>query len=474
MTRALVLAAALCPVALLPLSAHGQSLTLFGQEYTVQRFDYSQQVQWDSPAFPGELISIFESEGIYFHNGKLIMTADDIADVYIGNPDNFVVEVSLVLDGSGAVTGLEYSRTLVAIDAVNDGYDPNPGGVTVNPSPAGLAAGGDLVLAGNDGQLFGYSLQTGSLGQPLEFPTGSGCLSQAPGSCFMALGGNLNAEDAVFVPGFGNRPDAFFVINQDLGGLDQTGIEIWSTTGTFVSSFLVGADADSRLMGAVAKGITFLADAPSTPAAIRRPGGTVLVSFDRDFPALQAFAADGTFLATEFLTTNELPNGSPRLDMTGCNRRLHLESLTADSATGRLFLNNQGTLLTCNFLWILTPVSSVAPCVADYNRDAFINLDDLGDFITDFYTDPAIPGGTQPSAPTYPDLAVGFSGPCPAAADAPPPYAITAYRSDGYRVGFSPDGSNTCPFDPSQLFPNLDNLNDFITSYYSTFEGGGC
>jgi hypothetical protein len=119
--------------------------------------------------------------------------------------------------------------------------------------------------------------------------------------------------------------------------------------------------------------------------------------------------------------------------------------------------------------------TSAVGCVADYNRDSFLNLDDLGDFITDFYTVPAIPGGLQPSAPTYPDVAtVGYGVACEFAGDAPSPYAIDAYRTNGFRVGYSGDGSNSCPLDPSQVFPNLDNLNDFITLYYSSTELPEC
>jgi hypothetical protein len=118
--------------------------------------------------------------------------------------------------------------------------------------------------------------------------------------------------------------------------------------------------------------------------------------------------------------------------------------------------------------------ASGVACPSDYNRDGFHNLDDLGDYITDFYTTPAIPGGPQPAAPTYPGVAVGFSVPCPAAADADPPYVLAAYRQRGFRVGYSPDGSNSCPLDPAQLFPNLDNLNDFITAYYAEVGTPAC
>jgi subtilisin-like proprotein convertase family protein len=106
-------------------------------------------------------------------------------------------------------------------------------------------------------------------------------------------------------------------------------------------------------------------------------------------------------------------------------------------------------------------------CPGDYNVDNFVNLDDLGDFITDYYTIPAIPGGAQANAPQYPGVNMGYGQPCPNAPDAPAPYAANAYRTNGYRVGYSGDGSNSCPLSPAQPFPNLDNLGDFITFYYS-------
>lgn len=126
------------------------------------------------------------------------------------------------------------------------------------------------------------------------------------------------------------------------------------------------------------------------------------------------------------------------------------------------------------YLSISTPPGPGVACRGvDYNSDTALNLDDLSDFITGFYMSPPIPGGIQPDAPVYPD--VNFPAtPCPNAPDAPAPYATDAYRVYGYRVGFSADGSTTCPFSPDQNFPSLENLADFITSYYALFTGGGC
>lgn len=119
--------------------------------------------------------------------------------------------------------------------------------------------------------------------------------------------------------------------------------------------------------------------------------------------------------------------------------------------------------------FVLSPM-----CAMDFNADGFLNLDDLGDFITDFYTVPALPGGLQSAAPTFAGSDVGFGLPCPSAPDAPAPYAPDAYRVNGYRVGYSPDGSNACPLAADQPFPNLDNLSDYITAYYAAANSGGC
>jgi hypothetical protein len=105
----------------------------------------------------------------------------------------------------------------------------------------------------------------------------------------------------------------------------------------------------------------------------------------------------------------------------------------------------------------------------DYNRDGTIDLNDLSDYFTDFYTRPFIPGGPQPNAPTYPGLAVGYATACPDAADAPAPYAADAYRAFGYRVGYSPDANSFSLCPPAE--PHLDNLSDFITAFYNPPSG---
>ncbi|MFN0012121.1 MAG: immunoglobulin domain-containing protein [Phycisphaerales bacterium] len=92
-------------------------------------------------------------------------------------------------------------------------------------------------------------------------------------------------------------------------------------------------------------------------------------------------------------------------------------------------------------------VSTVNPCPLDYAPDGVVNPDDLGDFITDYFSAPPIPG---------PD---GFAIPCP---DNDPPYDV------GYKAAYTSDLSGQC------FEPNPDNLGDFITDYFLLPEGYAC
>lgn len=83
---------------------------------------------------------------------------------------------------------------------------------------------------------------------------------------------------------------------------------------------------------------------------------------------------------------------------------------------------------------------TVILCYLDYNQDGVVNGDDLGDYITDYFTDPPVPGPG------------GYAGPCP---DNDYPYDA------GYVVAFTLDGSVQC------VAPFSDNLGDYITAYFS-------
>jgi hypothetical protein len=143
-------------------------------------------------------------------------------------------------------------------------------------------------------------------------------------------------------------------------------------------------------------------------------------------------------------------------------------------------VDGDGVVTQADINIILGLTNPCASCGADYNSDSFLNLDDLGDFITDYYTCPPIPGGAQANAPTYAGQSIGYGQACPDAPDAPAPYPANAYRVNGFRVGYSSDGSNSCPLgtfnvnDCPPFFPNLDNLGDYITFYYSSIGTPAC
>ena len=85
---------------------------------------------------------------------------------------------------------------------------------------------------------------------------------------------------------------------------------------------------------------------------------------------------------------------------------------------------------------------TLVTCIVDYNADGQVNPDDLGDFITDYFTPPPVPGPG------------GYAIPCP---DLDPPYD----------AGFRTDYTHDCLVNP-------DDLGDYVTQYFIPPEFGGC
>lgn len=372
------------------------TIRLFGLDYQVQRFDYSQQVSWPNPWFPGTPdIRMFESEGLHWAgNNKLYMSADDINDRFRAK-ENWVVEVNVQTLGN-QVTGLAYSRTIVSSGPltlvaggpnVGEAYDINPGGVTVNTGTTGIGRGGNLlVLNTGIAALNPFSLQPATLGQPLEWPDNSGC---APGSCSLTVP-IAETEDVAFVPAAGSRAEALYFLDQN-----GSAVYVTDTAGAAIAgrSFPVGNGADQTVPAtAEPKGLSFVPDSPRLPLNLRGRGGVVLVAFDATFPAIQAFSVDGVFLGTERLELtppilspdpvffDDIP-GTYRLDFSGCTSQLvpGIESLAMDPGAGRMFVSNQGNFTDCNFMWVLTP------CVADFNLDGQRNVQDIFVFLSSWF-----------------------------------------------------------------------------------------
>ncbi len=376
-TRTLQAALAAAAVALAG-SAHGQAtITLFGQQYSVTRIDYSTGILLPNVAFPQDPpVPFIESEGlVWAGDNRLLFSADDIPDVGFGMPDNWIVEARLAISG-GQVTGIESYRTIIAHDVVAIGYDLNPTGITINTG-AGFGGGGNVVACFGDGRLYAYSFQNGV---QIPFPAGapgSGCVQTNPAGCAFDLSSqNTNAEDVTYAPVNGGE---FFVVNQDTPTLER-----WNAvTGQFIASFPIGGAVPGGPAASQPKGVAYLADSPRLPASLRRTPGIVLVSFDDNYPALQAFDLTGNILGTELLTVDGQPGGLPRFEIGDCS--LQLESLAYDPESGRIFLSNQGSLTLCNYLFVLTPV---AACPTDFNGDGNVDPDDLSDFIACFFEAP--------------------------------------------------------------------------------------
>jgi len=338
------------------------SITLFGQAYRVQRFDYSQQVQWPSVRYPGETLQLVEVEGAcYAGNNRIIASSEAMSEVFPGELKNHVIEFQLQESG-GVVTGLSFVRTLVVNDFQVNGYELSPSGVTINTGITGIGAGGNLVVGSSEDNLRAFSLAGATLGQPLPAQPGQSCSPDAT-ACALSLVNMLSdVEDVTYVPGFGARAGAIYVLNQEFpdrvlrlnanGTLDVAG------------SFVVGGDIASPPIGnPTPKGLSYLADSSAFPSAIRRPGGTLIVGLDDDGPGLQVFDLSGNLIAYESLTVDGTPTGASRLELPLCSDQLAIESLASDPVTGRLFLFNQGGGLTCNELFVLTPAS--AACASD-------------------------------------------------------------------------------------------------------------
>jgi hypothetical protein len=336
------------------------SITLFGQAYTVQRFDYS-AITWEDPLLPGFDLNLIEVEGAHYLGNDRILLSTDAMDALL-SLKNWVIRARIVRDGSGAATGLAYEATVLANDPFVIGYggfDLSPCGVTINTSGDGLASDGNLLIGDSEENgVDGYSISTGTY------------LGEWSGGSF-----NDSFDDLVYVPTDG----LVHTINED-----GEKIVRFTTSGEYVS------DSPTPGMtvlnaGAIAgspKGMTFLPDSDVVPDAIRDAGGSILVTLDDDNPGLQVYGLDGTVLATEPLTDDPINGGTTLLALeSSCGNPLQLEAAAFDAETGTIFLINEGDFFDCNSFFILTPVSS---CPSDVNGDTESDIVDFLDFFDSF------------------------------------------------------------------------------------------
>lgn len=369
------------------------TVTLFGQEYRLQRFLYSEEVFWEDQAScgnpPGTLIYLVEAEGThYVGNNKLYFATNEL-DAQL-TYDNQVIEVNLDTDAQGHVTGLSFSRVVVANDrdipnqpdcTTGENYSIHPRGVTVNQGSTGIGANGGVIIVSNNEEAFAYDPATG---QP--YP---------PPFRFSLLPHNGNSEDIAFVPSAplpgGGTQDMFYTVDQ---GSDR--VVRFSTSGAFIDFFPIGGGVNPQVGLAEAKGLTYLPDVPTFPAPFRGRGGVVLVVYDETGPGLHAFTLSGQEIAYEPLVAD----GVPLFDIDG-NPDLQLESGANDPATGRLFFTLQNSSFVDDFFFVLTPTGGPTGCPqpgcdsggldVDFDDDCAITIADLTYFLSNFGLDPCPP-----------------------------------------------------------------------------------
>jgi hypothetical protein len=411
---------ALCSLALLALagtasSAQAQTtVSLFGKQYSVQRFDYYQQVQWPSPFVSGTTTRLTEVEGTYFVGGdKMYFSSDALGEVFLGEPKNQVIEARLTFSGPN-ITGLEYVRTLVTSDPTPpDFFNLDVAGVTINPTSTGRGAGGNLVLSTSEGFLEFFGVQPSNLGQQLGAPVS-----------LAGAGLAVDCEDLVFVPAFGVREAAFYTMNQEFPSqavrveIDGT-IKAQSALPPGIKAvFPIAADVPNGPGPLMPKGMTYIPDAPNFPASIRIPGGVLIVACDNDLPGLQAFDFDGNLVGYAPLTADGTSEGPSLLPLGDCFNQIQIESMSVDPATGRLFLTNQGSGDTCNIIWILTPLPSgcnpadIADNGSNAGSDGCVDNGDFSLFISQFFNSSiqaGCTGATNPCAAS--DIADNGSNP---------------------------------------------------------------
>jgi hypothetical protein len=373
-------------------SAMAQSLvnevngvTLFGQAYRVQRFNYGTDVQIPDLRNLGGFIAPIEAEGTTFFGrdgrgvAQILLSTRD-GDNTIFNPvsfDHYIVAVDLNTDVDGNITGIAWNRTLVVTDsallASNTPWTAAPRGLTINTGTTGLGAGGNIVVS--RARAFAFSTTAANP-----------AVSLIPGGDF-AMSPNANNEDMAFVA----SRNEFWSVWQPASRIVRH-----TTTGTFAGDFVFSGARDLSLVANNGKGITFVpAGAANMPPALQGPNGVVIVGLDDLQPGLEVYrvgvGADpaSTFVAREKLTTDDIGGGdgsNSLLDMNACGLPLQIESLTVDPVTGRIFLTNQGDNFDCNWLFILTPVvgTSCPACPADFDGNGEIEPIDVRAFFTAF------------------------------------------------------------------------------------------
>jgi hypothetical protein len=362
-------------------AADAQTANLFGQSYRVQRFDYFQSVRFADPRTVGATIGLEDAESALSIGGDHLLIASRQMDM---TPDssyrNFVVEVRLDTNASGAVSGVSYVRTVVVNDVLpppqglGDPFDLDPKGLALNPSASGIGAGGNLLVGGGHQFMRPYDLASGAL-----LSAGIDC--DPP---------NDDLEDIAWVPDTNGTTGRIATIDQS----GPSRIEEFGASGGWLGGFGIGTASNPPAPSGFPKGLSFLPDASAFPIPFRGRGGVLLVSLDDSGPALQAFDRNGALVAYEPLSASVFAPGSQALD---------IEGVAADPATGRIVFVQQGSHGVNDFLWVLTP---------DCNGNGIPDALDIAHGASTDVNGDAIPDECQASGVAY-CFGDGTGTPCP-------------------------------------------------------------
>lgn len=226
-------------------------VTLFGQLYNVQRFDYSAQLAFQDPSNCNSsgIVNLVMSEGIAFagNNHAYMCSRDmDIFNTY----KHQVIELQFNTDGTGKITGLSFVRSVVRNDTTPTGDPNNCGlgssfglnarGLAINTGPTGLGAGGNLIAFSGNEVVHGYDINSGMyLANGGDFNNG---WSTSPT--------NANCDDGTYVP----PKNEFYTLDQSPASFVR-----FTPKGALVNSFSVGAAVTPEPAGDP-KGIFFCQD----------------------------------------------------------------------------------------------------------------------------------------------------------------------------------------------------------------------
>jgi hypothetical protein len=335
-------------------------IRIFEQDYRLQRFDYNAQVTFPDAKNPGRTCRLWNVMGATFdpERNVLIVTANSQHNIAPYSYKNYVLEVRVGVTDQNTVSGLSHVRTLVAGDTTTMGYDLDPRGVTINTSPDGLGAGGNLVIATANSWLRSFDRETG---EPLPW-------YPSMDNGFAITTPNTTTDDVAYVPETGS----FFTVWRS----PASAVTIFNRFGRIGPAFFAGRGRNPVNLG-YPSGMTMLDPYPNYPRLFDYQP-TVLVSTDDRGPSLEAYDIGSRFIAREAFSSRLGP-GTKTLPLRASTTELWFNGIAADRNSGRLFLFHRGGETGATDVFIFTPIP--IPCKADYNADGFLDFFDYDDYL---------------------------------------------------------------------------------------------